>query len=119
MALGQRRDCLAGDGARLAVGLIQTATQRPARDCCQSLKCPFDNRGYAEKGQALGEEGVHRDLIGGIEHARCGAACEGRLTCEAQARKSVGIDRLKVEPPERDEVKRLDRQLYAAAPCSA
>ena len=62
-------------------------------------RAPLDDRRDAEEAQAAVEERVHGDLVGGVEHARRGAAGDRGLARQAQARERLGSTGSKVSAP--------------------
>src|SRR4051794_30460136 len=79
------RDQLAGELAGLGVGHIERLEVVHAVGA-ELLEHLLDHRGDAGEAQAAVEEGVHRDLVGGVERARRRAAGERGLARQAQAR---------------------------------
>src|SRR4051812_36304079 len=70
------RDQLRRHLARLAVGLVQRL-EGAHGTAGQALERRLDDRRDAQEVQPAVEEGVDRDLVGGVEHARRGAARGG------------------------------------------
>src|SRR5512133_163590 len=87
------RDQLRRQRARLAVGLVERFEGADGT-AGQALERRLDDRGDAEEVQPAVEEGVDRDLVGGVEHAGRGAARGGGLARQAQAREGLGVDGL-------------------------
>src|SRR5512133_2199481 len=79
--------------ARLAVGLVQRLEGADGA-AGQALERGLDDRRDAEEVQSAVEEGVDRDLVGGVEHAGRGAARGGGLARQAQAWEGLGVDGL-------------------------
>src|SRR6185437_16638971 len=69
--------------------------------------------GDLEEPQAPGQEGVHGDLVGRVEHAWSRATRARRLARQAQARERVEVDRLEVQLADLSQVERGDRQIDA------
>ena len=109
--------------ARRAVGLVQRL-ERAHRLGRAAREGALDHLGDRGEAQTAVEERVDGDLVGGVQHARRGAARDGGLAREAQTGERVEIDGLEGERCRPREVERVVRSASAvdadsAAECSA
>ena len=109
---GAGRDELAGDRrARPSASPSDSNEWTGCAGSCSSVS--LDHRRDLEEPQAPGEERVDGDLVGGVQHARRGAAGDRRLAREPQAGERVVVDRLERQRADLDQVERPDRDVDA------
>src|ERR1700728_3198023 len=85
---GQRANRFAGDGARLAIGLVERLEHAHRRGV-ETLERLLDHGWDAVGGEPLAAGSVHGALVGGVQDAGRGAAGLRGLAREAQAGEDV------------------------------
>ena len=69
------------------------------------------------KPQTAIEECLHRDLVRGVENHRCGPSGAGRLEAQPQARESLQVGSLEVEPGRVHQIERRNPRGDPIGPC--
>ena len=86
----------------------ESGTRSAARSSVASTRLPT-----AKEADSAGEEGLHRHLVGGVQHRGCAAAGGERLSRQAQRRKADFIRRLEGERAQLGQIEPLGRRLHA------
>ena len=73
------------------------------------LKGALDRRRDVEKTDAALEKGMHRSLVGGVEHGGTAAAAPQGVACQAQRRKAARIGRFEGQAPDLGQIEPLGR----------
>ena len=92
--------------------------RRGPRSCASGdrlarLERALDHARDVEEAQRLGQEGVHGDLVGGVQHAGGGAARGRRVAREREAAERLEVGRLEGQAADLGEVERAHRHVGA------